>query len=433
VSRRDERQLAARLARVLDGEERPRDELAVLVGVLERATAPARFEVPADFVERELGRVRPRLGSERPRLQRRPRIALAFGAAAVAAAALLLFTFLRLPGVDVEGKALAALGGTRTVLKIRERIEPLVPGSFPVSVRTVWLDANRGVARWFQVSRGRRIEDVLVEQGRFKRYLPQQGLLIAASSCTAFASGCAELVDPVAFYRQALEGSGAVKAKREGSVYVLTLPVQSLPDATRIEQRVTIDAKTYLPKTIVWRERPPGQAPHAVSRIVIERIEHFRPGTISDPFHLHVPYGTTIEQRAVPGEALRRLGVQRLSLDEARAIRPPLLWLGPEHHFRPLGAIEKVRWNAGAAYRFRYGSITLWNYRAVVPPELLASRVAAPAKPIPIGRNVGHFYVTERGEAVAELDQHGWSVAIVAPPDTKEDVIAALLGLRPLR
>jgi len=47
VHRRDERELAARLARVLDGQEPPEDELATLVTVLERVTEPARFDVPA--------------------------------------------------------------------------------------------------------------------------------------------------------------------------------------------------------------------------------------------------------------------------------------------------------------------------------------------------------------------------------------------------
>ena len=166
---------------------------------------------------------------------------------------------------------------------------------------------------------------------------------------------------------------------------------------------------------------------------MVERIQHLLAGSYFDPFHLSIPYGTTIEQRAAPGEKLRKLGERRLSLAKARAIRPPLFWLGAEHFNRPLSSIEEVRWNAGVAYRLRYGNITLWDYRTIVPPALLASRLGAPAKPLPIRGNVVHFYMTTGGDAVAELDRHGWSIALVAPTVTKEDVVAGLRSLRELR
>src|SRR5262245_51106587 len=177
MSRREEQALAARLARALDGRERPEGDIATLVTVLERATQTARFEVSEDVVERELARVRPRL--ERPRA-RRPssRLALVFGAVVAAAVAIVVFTFVRVPGTDVEAEPLAALGGPATVLEIRERIKPATPGVFRSSTRTVWLDQSRGIARWVQLSGGRRVEDVLVEHGRMRRYLPAQHLAI---------------------------------------------------------------------------------------------------------------------------------------------------------------------------------------------------------------------------------------------------------------
>jgi hypothetical protein len=430
VSRLEERELAARLARVLDGQERAEDEVAALVTVLERATEPARFEIAEDVVERELARARPRLqarrGAGRPRA---PRLALAFGAVAVAAVALVVFTLVRVPGIDVEGKALAALGGSGSIFKIQERIEPVVPGTFPSSIRTVWLDPSRGLERWYQLSGGQRVEEVLVRPGHISRLLPAQNLLIIGPSCRVFASGCAEVLDPVAFYRRVLAGKGTAKARREGDVYRLTLPVQVLPDAVRIEQRVTIDATTFLPTRIEWLEQRPGGRVHAVSRILIDSIERLPAAQVSSPFNLPPTPGVRVEQRTVSKGPLRKLGESRLTVEAARSLKPSLLWLGPSR----LREIDAVRWNAGTAYRLRYGAVTVWNYRSVIPPELAAARFAAPAKTIPLGNKVVRFYQSEGGLNVAELDTTGWSVAIEAPSDVKEDVIAAVQELRPLR
>ena len=356
MSRREEQALAARLARALDGQERPEGDVATLVTVLERATEPARFQVPEEEIERELARVRPRL-ERQPASRPASRLAVAFGAVAAAAIAVVVFTFVRLPGTDVEAKALAALGGPSSILELRERIESVRPGMFPSSTRTSWLDSSRGIAHWVQLAGGRRMEEVLVERGRMRRFLPAQHLLIVGSSCRAFASGCAELVDPVAFYRRALAGSGAVRSKREGDVYRLTLPLQSLPDAVRIEQVVTVDADTFLPKLIEWREngRP-------VSRIKIESIERIPRSQVFELLDLRTPARTRVEQRTASGKRLRKEGEKHLTLAEARTVRPRLVWYGPEYGSRKLRSIERVDWNAGSAYRFRYGRVTLWNF-----------------------------------------------------------------------
>ena len=297
----------------------------------------------------------------------------------------------------------------------------------------MWLDSSRGRGHWAQLSGGRRVEEVLVENGRMKRYLPGQGLLIVGSSCRAFASGCAELVDPVAFYRRALAGGGTVEAKRDGDVYRLTLPLQTLPDSVRIEQEVTIDARTYLPKLIEWRQQEPGGTMRPVSRIVIESIDRVPRSQAFDLFDLRIPLGTKIEQRTASGKPLHKLGQVKLTLAQARTLDPSLLWLGPEFQFRPLSSIERFDWNAGSAYRIRYGSITLWNFSGVVPPAVLAARASAPAKTIPIRGNVAHFYYTLAGRVAGEIDLHGRSVALVAPEETKVDVIRALERLKPLQ
>lgn len=429
MSRRDDRELAARLARVLDGRERAEDELAALVIVLERATEPARFEVSEEAVERELARVRPRLEPARRR-GRTPatRLALAVGAVAAAAAAILIFTFVRVPRIDVEDKALAALGGGK-ILQIQERIEPAVPGAFPVSTRTVWFDPAQRRERSIQVSHGRTVEETLVEPGRVSRFLPGPNVAIVAPSCRAFASGCADIVDPVAFYRRVLQTEGATKTKREGGVYGLTLPVQALPDAFSIEQRVTIDAETFLPKVIEWRERRPGGTFHAVSRIVIERIQRLSPGEIMDPFHLSLLDSTRIEQRTASKVPLRKLGERSLTLEEARRVRPPLESPGGESP----QSVEAIRWNVGTAYRLGYGDITVWNYRNAVPPSLVSTFLSGPAKVVPVGKNVARFYQAPGGRWLVEVDTRTWSVAIAAPGEGKIDIFRLAGRLAPLR
>ena len=428
MSRREEKALAARLAQVLDGQEHPDGDVAVLVALLERATEPAHFEVTDEVVEQELALVRPRLRRGRPAPRPASRLALAFGAVAAAAVAVVVFTFVRVPGVDVEGKALGALGGSSSILEISERIVPAVPGTFPSSTRTSWVDSDRGIAHWVQLSGGRQVEEVLVEHGRMRRFLPAQHLLVVGSSCRAFASGCAELVDPVAFYQRVLSEHGTISSKRDGGVYRLTLPLQTLPDAVRIDQRVTIDAKTFLPKLIEWREngRP-------VSRIEIESIHRIPRSQVYDRLELPVPAGTHVEQRTASGKPLRRFGETRLTLAHAKTLDPPLLWLGPKFAFRKLRSIDRIDWNAGSAYRIRYGRITLWNFSKVVPPQVLAARVSAPAKPIPIKGNVAHFYYTPSGRVAVEIDRSGYSLALVAPSYTKTDILSFVGRLKPLR
>jgi hypothetical protein len=427
MSRREEQALAARLARALDGRERPEGDVATLVTLLEQATDPARFQVPDEEIERELARVRPRL-ERQPSSRPASRLALVFGAVAAAAVAVVVFTLVRVPGTDVDAKALSALGGPSSILEIRERIVPAVPGTFLPSTRTVWLDSSRGVAHWVQLAGGKHIEEVLVENGRMRRFLPAQHVLLVGSSCRAFASGCAELVDPVAFYRSALEEHGALSSQRAGDVYRLTLPLQTLPDAVRIEQRVTVDAHTFLPKLIEWRE-----AGRPVSRIEIESIERSPRSQAFDRLELGLPSGTKVEQRGASGKELRKLGETGLTLAQARKLNPPLLWFGPEFAFRKLKSIERVDWDAGSAYRLRYGRITVWNFKSVIPPAVLSARASSPAKPVPIDGNVAHFYFTPSGQFTAEIDRRGYSVALLMPAYTKTDIIHAFEGLKPLR
>ena len=433
---REERALAARLDRVLDGREPADGELAALAAVLERAAAPARFEVTPDEIDSAFADAR---GREVPRRRvRRLRLgpALGFTAVAAVAAATAAVVLTRAPGLDVEGRALAALGGPANILRVVERIEPVRPGSFPTSTRVGWLDSAGGRARWTQWVERRVVAETLVERGRVSRYLLAENAVIVGTSCRAFASGCAELVDPIDVYRRALQaGSGrTASATVEGRrVYVLTLPVQDLPDAVRIRQRVTIDKRTFLPLRIEWIEERPGSEPRSFSIIRIRKVLVLRPGAGANVFELTAPPNVRVVQRVAPGKSLRKLGERRLSSREARAIRPALQWHGPDYFGQPVTGLVEVRWNAGTAYRIRYGrNLTIWNYGALIPPEIASTRYV-PAKTIPAQGGVIRFYTSLDGRLVAEREGAVRSVALIGPGLGKEAFFLAFDRIRPLR
>jgi hypothetical protein len=348
----------------------------------------------------------------------------------------LVVTFTQLGGVDVEEKALAALGGPGTVLHVEERIVPAVPGTFRPSTRSVWLDPANHRLTWSQLVQGVAFERTLVENGRVSRYFPEQNTAIVGSSCLAFASGCADVLDPIGFYREALRAAGVVETKRarvdDRDVYRLTLPVQSLPDAVLIEQRVTIDAKSYLPLEIDWLEQRGGRL-HAVSRIRVTKVEKVSPEEASQEFVLPLSSDTHILERTAPKKPLRLLGRQRVGLAEARKVSPRLLWLGERPDGRRLLGIDRVRWNAGSAYRLSYQGITVWNYTRVVPPELVAGHLASPTKTLPAQHGIARFYEARDGRLVTELETGGRSVAVEAPTLYKEDIFRLIRELRPLR
>jgi hypothetical protein len=429
----DERVLAAQLDRALDGRERPEGEVASLVSVLERAAAPARFEVAPDEVERALRSTQPRT---RTRRRLRPVPALAGLALAGALAAVLVVVLTRGNPLQVDEPALAALGGPSSVLRVIERVEPARPGTFPVSTRVGWIDRQGKRMRWDDYVRGRRVAETLLEGGRVSRYLVTQNVIIVGSSCRAFASGCAELVDPIELYRRALQ-RGTAKTTRTifaaRPAYVLTLPVQTLPDAVRIEQRVIIDARTYLPLRIDWVESRPGAEPRAFARIRIKRVRTVPPVAAQFAFQIEAP-GIRVVQRVAPGRGLRKLSERSLSTAEARRIRPPLRWLGPDYLGMPLTEIKRFRWNAGTAYRIRYGSrLTIWNYGTFVPPDLAASRyVPAKTLVLPDGR-VARFYQATDGRLVLELEGADRSIALIGPEFGKESLFETLQHVKSLR
>jgi hypothetical protein len=431
VRLREERALAAQLDRVLDGREQGQGELGALALVLERAAAPARFEVAADEVERALVSTRHRL---RKPAHIRPVLA-GLALAGALAAGVLALVLTRGSALHVEEPALAALGGPTSVLRIVERIEPTRAGAFPVSVRVGWIDAGGKRLRWNDYVQGRRVAETLLEETRVSRFLVRENVVLVGTSCRAFASGCAEFVDPIELYRRALQRGSARTSRTtfsSHSAYVLRLPVQALPDAVRIEQRVTIDAHTYLPLLIEWVERRPGEEPRSFSRIVVKRVREVPAEAARGAFQLDAP-GARVIQRVAPGRNLRKLSERALPRAEARVVRPRLQWLGADYLGQPATSITRVRWNAGAAYRIRYlDRITVWNYGQLVPPEIASSRYV-PAKVLVLpGGRVARFYQATNGRVVLELEGAGRSVALIAPEFGKESLFDALQSLQPV-
>ena len=434
MPRREELALAVQLDRVLDGREAGDDEVRELAQILELAAAPARFEVPQDEVERALARA-PR--PEAARTRRRP-LAFAGAAAAVAGAVVLVLALTRGGGIgiDVAGRADAALGGPVDMLRLVERIEPVQVGRFPPSTRVGWLDDRRQRAIWHQYVGGRRVETTLLEHGRVTRYLLALNTAIVGPSCRAFASGCAELVDPVALYREGLR-AGNADVTRRGGTYVLRLPAQELPDALRIDQVVTVDARTFRPLRIEWRTRRAdgSEERFALIRILVART--VRRERWADALNLVLPTNVRVVQRVAPGRDLRRLGQRTLSRAEAAAVRPRLLWLGRDYNGRRAGETVEIRWNAGRAYRTRYGELTLWNYGRIVPPPVLSARFV-PAKTIPLQRGaargqLARFYVSDDRRLAVEVELGARAVAVVGPDLGKEDLFRVLESLQTLR
>ena len=433
MSRLDDREAARRLAAVLEGADPGDADLATVARVLRDAAAAARFDVAGAEIEEALERARPR--SARARRSRLRIVAVGLTAALVLAVALVLaLPFTSGPAdVEVQARALAALGGSGEVLSVSEVVRAGPGESFPTSVRTGWIDVDGERQRWTQTVDGTTVAETLVDHGRVTRYDPVAGTAVIATSCAALASGCAESVDPIAFYRRALEAAGPLPAPSETvdgrRVFRVTLPVQRLADAVRIVQVATIDAKTYLPRSIEWREIAAAGREHTFARIEITtvaptRVDTLSPGTLD----LELPPGTTTTELTAPGVPVRRLGEQRLTLAQARALDQPPWWLGPTYGGHRLDEILLVRYTGGTAVRLRYGTTTVWTYGRVIPPPLLGAR--EPAKEIPVGGGIARFYATRGGVLIGERSISSGTVAVRTP--SNDAAFMAVASVRPM-
>jgi hypothetical protein len=387
------------------------DEATRLAALLERAAEPARFEVSRAEVEEVLERVRPaRRSFHLPRV--------AFGGIAVAVAALLaIVLFFPRQQESVQARALDALGGPESVLHLRLEVFSAVPGVQGTTHRDVWFDASRKRVRWTQYADdGSTISETLVEPGRFERVLPRSGLRIVGTSCRAVAAGCAELVDPVTRYRDALERTDAdfLPVSFEGRrAYRLILPLQG-----RIDQVVFVDKQTLLPRSIRWREHVRGGV-FVAATIELTDAELLDRDDVRDVFTL--PAGGRVLRVDLAGP---RRGDRKLTVDQARARHP--YWLGP----RGLTSIRERRYTNGSVLTLRYGTTEVWTFGRVLPRELLVPRLSETKTLVVDGRPATLFSDAFRLTVVIDGSP---SVAVIAPQATKEDVVRLARDLRRLR
>ena len=423
-----ERVVAEQLARALDGERTGLEEADRLALLLRTAADPYKREVDTQTTERAaaaLSRAAPAA-----RRLRGPIAAIALVAAAAAA-------FVLLPrsgtGVDVEAQAAVAIdraGPTYRVVSMTH-----APGAGAVLRRVQWTGAA-GRTRVRVLANGRLIEDVLREPGG--RVIDYQGRLhrvVIAPSCAALAGMCSELADPVSFYRARLQSAKttAVTAIRffGRPAYRLTLPAQTLGgETTRISQVVTVDAATFLPRRIIWREQTGGST-HAVAVIDIRSIVPISPGSPALQ-RMSAPRATPVVQLDAVGRALGPASVRAVTQAQAAARFPHGFWLGRSFHGLPLTGLREYSWGrAGAALRLDYGPLVLWNFSAVIPHPLVDGRLL-PGKELASGASSTRFYVSSSGRLVAERDFAGASIAVIAPELHKLDMFQAVTEVRPL-
>jgi len=421
--------VAEQLARALAGEPTGVDEADHLATLLREAVVPARFVVTPDETERALARL-PR--SRARRLRPLGLIAAAGIAIAITAALVVGLPESRTPGVDVEAQALAAIRDTRPIVEIVMRVQR--PGSSERVIRTQWSGTD-GRSRVRERLDGSVIEDILREPGgRVVSYQASSRRVVVAPSCHSLAGVCSELIDPISFYRDRL-ASGHVSRLttiRFGGrpAFRFTLAAQSLgAGTTRIEQVVIIDAATYLPRRIVWREIRSGRS----NLDAVFDVTSIVP-LAEDPqqaFTVPAPPGTPVVQVNESGVDLGRPAVASLTLAEAGAEFPDALWVGRRYHGLRLTRVDAVHWRSGAALRLDYGPLTVWNFNRVIPPLLLDSRTL-PAKPFPSNGVTARFYVAGH-HLVAERDLPQNSVAVIAPELSKLQMFDVISAVRPLK
>ena len=420
--------VAEQLARALAGEPTDVDEADHLARLLREAVLPARFPVTPDETDRALARL--------PRTPRRLRplrlIAAAGVAIAIAVALVVALPESRTPGVDVEAQALGAIRNTGSIVEIVMRVQR--PGSSARVIRAQWSGTD-GRTRVRERLNGTVIEDILREPGgRVVSYQASSRRVVVAPSCHSLAGVCSELIDPISFYRDRLAAGhlSRLTTIRFGGrpAFRFILAAQSLgAGTTQVEQVVIIDAATYLPRRIVWRESRSGRsnvdAVFDVTSIV---------PLAEDPqqaFTVPAPPGTPVVQLNDAGGDLGRPAVARLTLAKAVAEFPDAQWVGRRYHGLRLTRVDAVHWSSGAALRLDYGPLTVWNFNRVIPPPLLDSRTL-PAKPFPSNGVTARFYVAGQ-HLVVERDLPQNSVAVIAPEFSKLQMFDVISAVRPLK
>lgn len=426
--------VAQHLARALDGERTGIEEVDSLALLLRDVAGQARFEVSGEETERALQRIAGRSRPMRRPSRRRP-LAVIMIAAAVGIVGFFVLSESHAPGVDVGGRALAAINTPGPIQLTVMRVSR--PGGGDQLVRNDWVDLTNGRTRVQVEVDGRVVSEMLREpDGHVVSYQEGSRRAVLAASCRSIAGGCSELVDPIAFYRAALTGAGAGMVEKlsvDGKpAYRFTLPVQrGGPGVTGVEQVVTVDASTFLPNRIVWREHRAGAPVHTVAVLDIVSITDIAQSDEVGAFALGIPAGVRLSQLDESGAKLGAPVERSITLAQARRRFPHAYWLGPRFQGIPLSTVRELRWPSGTALRLRYGPLTLWSFDRVIPTELLEGRVL-PAKLLSQSGVTERFYRTESGRLAAERDLPAGSLAAVAPSFGKLDLFNALARARPL-
>ena len=175
-----------------------------------------------------------------------------------------------------------------------------------------------------------------------------------------------------------------------------------------------VDAQTFLPRLIEWRER--GVVISTVDVTDVERVS--RDEAPKTAFELGVQPARVVHVE--PAGA--RLGADRLTAAQAAGS----YWLGP----KGVTAIRRVRYANGTAVEVRYGSLSVWTYGRVVPPEILSGRFGE-VKPLRLGGRPATFYYTGHGIALVR-EGTPKSVALLGPEVGKADLFAMLGRVRPV-
>jgi len=400
----DERALALELDRALAGEPAG-DEASRLAAVLVAVAEPARFEVADDEVERGWHAARP------PRRRSRRAFIPALGLAAAALAVAALVWQVRTPGVDVQAHAARALDATFFVV---EEVRPARPGAFEPTTVSGYVDGRTGrVHARISGRAGLSAETVVNPDGTVARWVAASNTITLAPSCRELAQACADLLDPLALYVRALDDA-RVTSQKDGSTYRLSLV------RGRLEEVVVVEASTYLPARIEWRQ---DGRPFSSTRLL--ELERETQPVSPDTWELSPHPGARVRQVTAAGDPVRVLGSRPGRLTRGQ------LWLGATYEGHR-ARVTEVELSGGRATRIAYGPLTVWNYADVVPPAVLQNR-AFPAKVFTIsGGAVVHAYFGESATVVAEASFGDRNAAVVSARGDKEDAVRAVEKLRRL-
>jgi hypothetical protein len=326
------------------------------------------------------------------------------------AAGLLVATLGRGPGLDVRASAARAIAATYF---FDARIVPAVPRLFPAAEVTGFVDGTDGRAHVHVYStEGATIaETVLQPNGSVARWLARGNTTIVAASCAALPGGCGETFDPLGLYARALETPNVrVHAVRGG--YELRLR------SARVLQVVRIDGKRFLPRSIDWL-----QDGRRIATVRFNLLERQSKRVVPEAWAMAPHLGARVVQLLRNGRPVRVLRV--------RAARPThgIRWLGPAY-LGNRARVAEVVLTGGIATRVTYGRIVVWNYRSVVPPEVLSAQSLA-AKVFPLRNGaIVHVYFARGAREVAVVSYGVENAAVVSMRGVNLDVVAAAQRLR---